>query len=128
VADVITEQGLRFPSAMVNEIIAGRLTMTELRVVCVVVRRRHRDRTAAVSLSYSELASELGLRPSGSLRATVIRLVKAGVLVVAQKGVGRRPTSYVVQTNPQRWLSPKARCRTGFHSLRAIAKNLPAIE
>ena len=110
------EGELKLPGLVIQEIVAGRFTGLRVRVILHLLQRRRdeywrthgrsRQRPAgplSVPISYNELALGLEIRPSGKLRAAVQELVQGGVLAVASRGVGRRPSAYVLRPDTASW-------------------------
>jgi hypothetical protein len=112
-ADVCLETAVRIPPDMVRALCNEPFTGLQLKIVMGLVLLSQNTRTRTVRVSHEALALELGMRPSGGFVDALRDLIARGVIVVVDRGGGRRPPTYRVCGNPGRWqLSPDARKST----------------
>jgi hypothetical protein len=119
-ADVRLETAVRIPPGMVRALCSGSFTGLQLKIVIglALLCQPTRTRTRTVCLSHEGLALELGMRPSGGFVDALRDLIDRGVILVVDRGGGRRPPTYYVPGNPERWQpSPDSR-RSRYRAVR----------
>jgi hypothetical protein len=102
-ADVHLETAVRLPPDMVRALCGEPFTGLQLKIVMGLVLLSQNTRTRTVRASRELLAQEMGVRPTGAFANALRRLISRGVVVVVDRGRGRRPNMYKVRGNPDHW-------------------------
>ncbi len=104
-ASVVADPGsFRVPTRMFEAMCERRFSVGEMRIVLTVLRLFQdgkRDRT--IRISHADLARETGMRFSGAFVRALRQLIARGVVVIVEKGSGRRPPRYVLCGRPELW-------------------------
>lgn len=95
-ADVQLEGLVRIPSSMLEAMLHGPLTGTQLRIVLVLVGLVQRTSSRNVCISQPDLAVAAGVPLAGGFRAALHRLEQAGVIRTVARARGRRGATYTV--------------------------------
>jgi hypothetical protein len=109
-ADVHLETAVRIPADMVRALCSEPFTGLQLKIVIGLALLSQRSRTRTVSVSREALALDMGMRPSGAFVDALHRLIARGVVVLVERGRGRRPSTYRVRGSPHLW-QPLPDCR-----------------
>src|SRR5690242_11828964 len=111
---VVPEGNVRFPPRMLRAISGGPFTGTQIRVLLALMTLANISPTGSVRISHAELATNVAMRQSGGFAAAMRELISRRVLVMVDRGGGRRPPAYKVERDVCQWRGPAGSTWSGY--------------